>query len=320
MLSLLTVQTTAAPASDLITNLPGFGNSTWPFKAYSGYLTVPGPFQLTDYDSLEIHYQLHMSQNNPSSDPLVTWHQGGPGGSSIDVGLYTEMGYFQIDDQGFHTNDYAWNKVANMLYLESPAGSGQSSGFSACIKGGKDVACHWDDVSQGEAYAHALAAFRNAFPELSASPLYLTGESYFGQYGPNIANWILTHAPFNTSLKLAGAALGNACWGGDASTVNCNGPNEEQNDLDMFFGKGLISKVLYEKAYKACPFPATGPLGLKCHAVLEEVSEAVGPHNVYNIYDDCALGRDALETVGGGSMRQLRKALRAALVPGAAVV
>ena len=81
-----------------------------------------------------------------SSDPLVTWHQGGPGGSSIDVGLYTEMGYFQIDDQGFHTNEYAWNKVANLLYLESPAGSGQSSGFSACIKGGKDVASYSQNV------------------------------------------------------------------------------------------------------------------------------------------------------------------------------
>ena len=55
MLSLFTPSTAAAPASDLITNLPGFGNSTWPFKAYSGYLTVPGPFTLTDYDSLEIH-------------------------------------------------------------------------------------------------------------------------------------------------------------------------------------------------------------------------------------------------------------------------
>ena len=117
----------AAPAGDLVTDLPGFGNSTWPFKLYSGYLTVPGPFQLTDYDSLEIHYQLHMSQNNPSSDPLVTWHQGGPGGSSIDVGLYTEMGYFQISDQGYYTNEFAWNKVAHMLYLESPAGSGQSA-------------------------------------------------------------------------------------------------------------------------------------------------------------------------------------------------
>ena len=63
-----------------------------PFKVYSGYLTVPGPFELTSYDSLEIHYQFHTSQSNPASDPVVTWHQGGPGGSSIEVGLYTEMG------------------------------------------------------------------------------------------------------------------------------------------------------------------------------------------------------------------------------------
>jgi hypothetical protein len=52
--------------------------------------------------------------------------------------------YFQVSDQGETTNSFSWNKVANMLYLESPAGSGQSSGFSACIKGGKDVSCSWD--------------------------------------------------------------------------------------------------------------------------------------------------------------------------------
>ena len=37
------------------------------------------------------------------------------------------MGYFQVSDEGPYTNDYAWNKAANMLYLESPAGSGSSS-------------------------------------------------------------------------------------------------------------------------------------------------------------------------------------------------
>ena len=148
-------------ASDLITNLPGFGNSTWPFKAYSGYLTVPGPFQLTDYDSLEIHYQLHMSQNNPSSDPLVTWHQGGPGGSSIDVGLYTEMGYFQRTTKA-STERVRVEQGRQHALPRVARGLGPVDGFSACIKGGKDVACHWDDVSQGEAYAHALAAFRGA--------------------------------------------------------------------------------------------------------------------------------------------------------------
>ena len=53
----------AAPSADLITYLPGFGNaSEWPFDAYSGFLTVPGPFELNPYDSLKIHYQFHTSQ------------------------------------------------------------------------------------------------------------------------------------------------------------------------------------------------------------------------------------------------------------------
>ena len=66
----------------------------------------------------------------------------------------------------------------------------------------------------------------------------------FGQYGPNIANWILTHAPFNTSLPLKGIALGNACWGGDAHSVQCNGPNSDQNDVDMFYGcAAALSRV-----------------------------------------------------------------------------
>ena len=197
-------------------------------QVYSGYLTVPGPFEMNNYDSLKIHYQLHTSQSDPTKDPLVTWHQGGPGGSSIAVGLYTEMGYFQLSDQGAYVNDYAWNRKASMLYLESPAGSGQRHGYSECIKGGAAVTCEWDDVNQGEAYAHTLAAFKVAFPEFASNDLYLTGESYFGQYGPNIANFILTHTPFNTTLNLKGIAAGNACWGGTATDVTCNGPHEEQ--------------------------------------------------------------------------------------------
>lgn len=308
MLALMMQASLGAPSSDLITSLPGFGDaSSWPFNAYSGYLTVPGPFKLNPYDSLSIHYQFHTSQKNATADPVVTWHQGGPGGSSITVGLYTEMGYFQIDDEGFHVNDYAWNKVANMLYLESPAGSGQSSGFSSCIKGGKAVACSWDDVSQAEAYAHSLLAFYKAFPEFSSNELYLTGESYFGQYGPNIAAYILQNPANFSPINLKGAALGNACWGGDLSHVNCNGPNSEQNDIDMFFGKGLIPKKLYQDIYATCDFPH---ISAACDIKLEEASTAVGPHNVYNIYDDCAGA--ALEK--GVSMRKVTKYLRENMV------
>jgi len=207
--------------------------------------------------------------------------------------------------------------VANMLYLESPAGSGSGSGSSSCLKGGDQVPCRWDDVSQAEAYAHSLTAFYKAFPELAANDLYLTGESYFGQYGPNIANYILTHAPFNSTLPLKGIAAGNACWGGTATEVNCNGPNEEKNDIDMFHGKGLISKTLYDKIYAACDFGKPGFDGdaePSCRHELEAAHMAVGPHNVYNIYDNCDGVAEKLKEEGK-SMRWLTKHMRAQLAP-----
>jgi len=156
--------------------MPGFG--AFPFKVYSGYLEVAGPRGGAHaYDSVTIHYELHTSQKDPATDPLVTWHQGGPGGSSM-YGAYTEMGYFQVDSRGNTTNPYAWNQVANMLYLESPAGCDDPIGFSYCTKGGKvQKTCQWDDKTQAEAYAHTLAAFLESFPECAvvfqhSSPTY----------------------------------------------------------------------------------------------------------------------------------------------------
>jgi hypothetical protein len=323
MLGLAAHAVLAAPSADLVTSLPGFGDlSSLPFKVYSGYLTVPGPFTLTDYDSLSIHYQLHTSQSGDKA-PVATWHQGGPGGSSIDVGLYTEMGYFQISDQGYYANEFAWNKVAHMLYLESPAGSGQSAGYSSCLKAGVSVPCQWDDVSQAEGYAHSLAAFFKAFPEYAANELYLTGESYFGQYGPNIASWILDHAPFNSSLNLKGIAAGNACWGGDATHVSCNGPNEDQMDVELFHRKALISTKLYAATSAACKWDSkAGPhsdSSTECEMLVAAAHEAAGPHNVYNLYDNCpgAAATGAHASVPDGiSALELKRLLRKRLLPG----
>lgn len=49
---------------------------------------------------------------------------------------------------------------------------------------------------------------------LKSNDLYLTGESYAGQYVPNIAHYIVNNEPFKSRLNLKGVALGNACWGG----------------------------------------------------------------------------------------------------------
>lgn len=303
----------AAPAADKVDQLPGFDKT--PFDVYSGYLDVKGP--VAGYDALKIHYQLHLSQRSPSKDPIVTWHQGGPGGSAM-FGLYTEMGYFQLSDQGQFANDNAWNKVANMLYLESPAGSsvsigGPNIGFSSCYKGGEKLkTCSWNDTSQAEAYAKTLVAFFEKFPEYKSNDLYLTGESYAGQYLPNIANYILREMPKGT-LNLKGLALGNSCWGGDKDTVTCNGPNSDQNDVELYFGKGLISTQLRSEIYKACSFPnptANGEaIGIECRASLLKMDEAVGPHNVYDIYDDCPGAANMIQNEGR-SMSWFRRVLR----------
>lgn len=288
-------------------------------------LQVDGPFKQNNFSSLSIHYQFHASQNDPKTDPIATWHQGGPGGSSIDVGLYTEMGYFNVDSNGTYVNQYAWNNVASMLYLESPAGSGGSSGFSTCVSGGKPVDCYWNDTSQAEAYAHTLAAFFTAFPEFADNDLYLTGESYAGQYVPNIANYITSTEPFSQRINLKGYAIGNACWGGNATKVSCNGPNHAQMMSDIYFGKGLSSKENYEQIQTTCAWPPndlrTGGPSFEpspaCETLLSQQSKEAGPHNIYNIYDNCPRGRAFLKRTGLTTF-DLNKALQNELNTGGA--
>lgn len=67
------------------------------------------------------------SQDNPATDPVVVWFNGGPGCSSL-LGLFSEHGPWVIDDGQYYIkkNPESWNKRANILYLESPAGVGFS--------------------------------------------------------------------------------------------------------------------------------------------------------------------------------------------------
>eukprot|EP00928_Gymnodinium_smaydae_P043779 TRINITY_DN29273_c0_g2_i1.p1 TRINITY_DN29273_c0_g2~~TRINITY_DN29273_c0_g2_i1.p1 ORF type:complete len:494 (-),score=66.69 TRINITY_DN29273_c0_g2_i1:12-1493(-) len=297
--------------ADLVKQIPGFNATA--FKVYSGYLAVPGP--INGYDSLSIHYQFSQAQSDALNKPVVAWHQGGPGGSSVQGG-FIEMGFFRVADE-LTVNPHAWNKVANMLYLESPAGSGGDSGFSTCIRSGKPVACSWNDVSQAEAYAHSLLAFFKAFPEFSKNKFYLSGESYFGQYGPNIAHYIVSNA-FFSSINLRGLLVGNGCWGGTATSFDCNGPNADQNDLDALYGKGLVSKRQYRAAYAACGF-STGSLlartSAHCQKALDDAHSEVGSYNIYDVYDNCGKTAEERMRSSGKDMRHLLVQARAALSP-----
>nr|XP_058893762.1 lysosomal protective protein isoform X11 [Kogia breviceps] len=108
----------AAPDQDEIQYLPGLAKQP-SFRHYSGYLRGSG--------SKHLHYWFVESQNDPKSSPVVLWLNGGPGCSSLD-GLLTEHGPFLIQPDGatLEYNPYSWNLIANVLYLESPAGVGFS--------------------------------------------------------------------------------------------------------------------------------------------------------------------------------------------------
>ena len=144
-----------------------------PSKWYSGYLSVT--------QSKALHYVLVESLNNVTTDPLLLWFNGGPGCSSME-GLFAELGPFIFDDGEtiIKPNPFPWNMNASVLYIESPAGVGYS------IANNSDDYKH-SDVSQSEDLFAGLQDFFNAFPEMRANEMYITGESYAGVYVPYLA-------------------------------------------------------------------------------------------------------------------------------------
>ncbi|XP_028058926.1 serine carboxypeptidase II-2-like isoform X2 [Camellia sinensis] len=92
------------------------------FKQYAGYVNVD------EFKGRSLFYYFAEAVHNPSSKPLVLWLNGGPGCSSFGVGAMGEIGPFGVnsDCKTLYPRKHAWNKVANILFLESPAGVGFS--------------------------------------------------------------------------------------------------------------------------------------------------------------------------------------------------
>ena len=107
---------------DKITDLPGLHYDPG-FDMYSGYFTVN-----REHDR-NLFYWYVESQGDPSADPVIFWTNGGPGCSGM-YAFAVEHGPFFITSKGnLFDNPHSWNKNANILYVESPAGVGYS--FSA---------------------------------------------------------------------------------------------------------------------------------------------------------------------------------------------
>jgi carboxypeptidase C (cathepsin A) len=161
---------TAAAQADQIVDLPGLDYDPG-FHQFSGYFTV-------DQDhGRNLFYWYVESQGDPETDPVVLWTNGGPGCSGF-VGFGTEHGPYFIDRNGtLSPNDFSWNNLANMLYIEQPAGVGFSYSDTET------------DHVTGDAQAASdnyvfILEFLKRFPERRSNPFYISSESYGGHYMP----------------------------------------------------------------------------------------------------------------------------------------
>lgn len=87
-----------------------------------------------------------------------------------------------IDDGEYYikNNPEPWNKRANILYLESPAGVGFS--IAELVSDYQH-----NDMSQSKDAMAALLNWFKYFPEYLRNDLYISGESYGGIYTPYLA-------------------------------------------------------------------------------------------------------------------------------------
>ncbi|GMT11981.1 hypothetical protein PFISCL1PPCAC_3278, partial [Pristionchus fissidentatus] len=104
--------------ADKIYDLPGV-TFELNFNQYAGYLNgIKGNY---------LHYWFVESQRNPDNDPLVLWLSGGPGCSGYTA-LAWGNGPFRPNRDGstLFENVYSWNKIANVIFIDSPRGVGFS--------------------------------------------------------------------------------------------------------------------------------------------------------------------------------------------------
>ncbi|KAG6482431.1 hypothetical protein ZIOFF_059062 [Zingiber officinale] len=226
---------------DKVVLLPGQPEGVH-FDQYAGYVTVDRA------NGRALFYYFAEAVENSGSKPIVLWLNGGPGCSSLGYGAMEELGPFRVmsDGKTLYRNPYAWNEVANILFLESPAGVGFSYSNTT-----SDYSKSGDHRTATDALVFLVNWFER-FPEYKGRDFFITGESYAGHY------------------------IGNAV---------INKETDSKGTFDYFWTHALIADETIHTIHKFCNFsPDASPTAPKCDRAVDEANLAVYELDVYNIY------------------------------------
>lgn len=181
-----------------VQDIPGFGAPKT--KMLSGNVLTNSTY------GTELFMMFFESQSgDPKNDPLVLWLQGGPGCSSL-FGAFIENGPYKMSGDGSITeNPYSWNKNANMLYIDSPPGTGFSTTNNPNGYDNNEYSVSLDLYNALQQFYH----YDNGYYQ-RLSRFYIAGESYAGKYVPYLAAKVLNAtgtSDFN--IPLVGIMIGN---------------------------------------------------------------------------------------------------------------
>ncbi|XP_028069027.1 serine carboxypeptidase-like 7 isoform X2 [Camellia sinensis] len=166
----------------VVESLPGF-EGPLPFELETGYVGVD------ESEDVQLFYYFVKSESNPKEDPLILWLTGGPGCSGFSAFIY-ELGPLNFEvkqnDGSLPTlvlNPNSWSKVASIIYVDLPVGTGFSYGTTSLASKSTDL----------QSCDHAYEFLRKWLIdhlEFLSNPIYVGGDSYSGLTVPIIVQLI----------------------------------------------------------------------------------------------------------------------------------
>ncbi|KAL6850311.1 hypothetical protein ACP4OV_020938 [Aristida adscensionis] len=265
-LSLLPATTAARGEQDgdRVMILPGQPRSP-PVSQFAGYVTV------NETNGRALFYWFFEAQASPATKPLLLWLNGGPGCSSVGFGAASELGPLLVNGNGLEFNKFAWNKEANMLFLESPVGVGFSYTNTTSDLDNID-----DRFVAEDTYMFLLNWF-NRFPQYKSNDFYISGESYAGHYVPQLAEVVYErnkHLEANKRINLKGFIVGNP---------ETNYYYDYTGTVDFAWSHSVISDQFYEHLKNICDFRLF-PTTNKCSHTMNLMFKMYNEIDIYNLY------------------------------------
>ncbi|WOG87640.1 hypothetical protein DCAR_0206870 [Daucus carota subsp. sativus] len=220
------------------------------------------------------------------ADPVVIWLTGGPGCSS-ELAMFYENGPFHVaNNLSLTWNDFGWDKVSNLIYVDQPIGTGFS------YSSDDDDIRHSEEGVSNDLYDF-LQEFFKAHPQYVKNDFYITGESYAGHYIPAFAARVHqgNKRKEGIPINFKGFAIGNGLTDPEI---------QYKAYTDYALDNKLIKKSDYNEINKLIPsceraIKLCGPADERscltayriCNNIFNDIMSLVGNKNYYDIRKEC---------------------------------